>query len=134
MVDVDGSRVYESSPASVWSVVSDPDRLAEWVPTMQQARPVGDAQVHLEGESHGHPYDLTSPLRVEEADRRLQWSGERHQGYAGWLEVVDLGEQAEVRVHLTVPDDRVGASVEAVDEIRRGLDEAFETLGRLVGG
>lgn len=134
MVDVDGSRVYENTAASVWSVVSDPDRLADWVPTMRRASPSGDSEVHLAGESHGHSYELTSPLRVEEEGHRLQWSGQRHEGYVGWLEVIDLGAQAEVRIHVTVPDERVGGSAEAVDELRRGMDEAFDKLAGVVGG
>src|SRR6266568_1475340 len=109
-------------------------RLAEWVPTMRRAEPAGDAEVHLEGESHGHPYSLDSMLRADPGDRRLDWGAGADDGYRGWLQVVDQPPGSAVHLHVAVPDDRLGPSADAaVAEIRQGMEEAFDRLAGLIG-
>jgi hypothetical protein len=134
MAEVEGSRGFGITGAALWAVVADPGRLAEWVPTMRRAQPAGDAEVHLEGESHGHPYSLDSTLRVDQGDRRLDWGAPTDEGYRGWLQVVDRAPGSEVRLHVAVPDDRLGPSADAaVTEIRQGMEEAFDRLAGLIG-
>jgi hypothetical protein len=88
--------------------------------------------VHLEGESHGHPYALTSPFHADQARRRLDWSAPDVPGYAGSLQLVDRDGATEVQIHLTITDDRLPASDEVIAEIQRGTDEALDRLGALV--
>ena len=133
MAEVEGSRSFDVTGDAVWAVVADPARLADWVPTMRAAEPAGGAEVHLEGESHGHPYSLDSTLRVDQDDRRLYWGAAADEGYRGWLQVTDQPPGSEVRIHVVVPDDRLGQSADAATtEIRRGLEEAFDRLVGLV--
>jgi Polyketide cyclase / dehydrase and lipid transport len=134
MADVEGSRSYRVTGDAVWAVVADPARLAEWVPTMRQAEPSGHAEVHLEGESHGHRYSLDSSLRIGADDRRLHWGAADGGGYRGWLQVADGSPGSQVRIHVAVPDDRLGPSPEnAAVELRRGMEEAFDRLAGLIG-
>jgi hypothetical protein len=135
MAEIEGSRGFGVTGDALWAVVSDPARLADWVPTMRRAQPAGTAEVHLEGESHGHPYSLDSELQVDKADRRLAWGADAAGGYRGWLHVTDRPSGSEVTIHVAIPDDRLGRSVAAATaEIRRGIEEAFDRLAGLAGG
>ena len=132
MAEVDATRSFDMTPDALWAVVADPARLADWVPTMRLAEPSGDNEVHLEGESHGHRYSLDSMLRIDEGDRRLSWGAEGDEGYRGWLRVQDRPPGAEVHIHVTIPDDRIGPQPEAAAaELRRGVKEAFDRLAAL---
>ena len=65
----------------------------------------------------------------------MHWGSEQHGGYRGWLQVLDRSPGTEVRLHITVPDDRLGSSPDvAAAEIRRGMEEAFDRLADLIGG
>jgi uncharacterized protein YndB with AHSA1/START domain len=133
MMQVDSSRVLDASRDAVWRVVADPARLVDWVPTAHLARPVDAEDVHLEGESHGHPYSVTSAFHADEAQRRLDWSAPDVPGYQGSLQVVDRDGASEVQIHLTIPDDKFPASDQVVAEIQRGTEEALDRLQGLVG-
>jgi Polyketide cyclase / dehydrase and lipid transport len=144
MAEIDGSRAFDVTADAVWAVVADPARLADWVPTMRLAQPsgeggragegdAGEKEVHVEGESHGHPYSLDSLLRIDESERRLHWGAEGDDGYRGSLRVVARPPGSEVHLHVAVPDDRLGPSPDsAAAEIRRGIDEAFDRLAGLI--
>jgi Polyketide cyclase / dehydrase and lipid transport len=132
MAEVEGSRGFCVSPDVLWAVVADRSRLADWVPTMRLARPAGEGEVHLEGESHGHPYSMDSTLRVDEGDHRLEWGDDRDDGYRGWLRVASRPPDSEVHLHVAVPDGHLGPSPgDAIAEIRRGVEEALDRLATL---
>ena len=133
MAEIDGSRAFDMSADAVWSVVADPARLADWVPTMQLARAAGSEEVHVEGESHGHPYSLDSMLHIDEGDRHLHWGAETDDRYRGSLHVAERPSGSEVHLQVTIPDDRLGPSPDrAVAEIRRGVEETFDRLSGLL--
>ena len=133
MAEIDGSRAFEMSADAVWAVVADPARLADWVPTMRRAQPSGKEEVHVEGESHGHRYSLDSTLRIDEGDRRLDWGAEEDYGYRGSQRVAERPSGSEVHLHVAVPDDRLGPSLDrAAAEIRQGMEEAFDRLAGLI--
>jgi uncharacterized protein YndB with AHSA1/START domain len=139
MAEIEGSRAFDATADAVWAVVADPARLASWVPTMRLAQPagkggrVGEQDVHVEGESHGHRYSLDSLIRIDEGDRRLRWGAEGDGGYRGSLRVVARPPGSEVHLHVAVPDDHLGPSPDSdVAEIRRGIDEAFDRLAGLI--
>src|SRR6516165_7142510 len=110
MAEIDGSRAFEVTAGVLWAVVADPARLADWVPTMRLAQPSGRQEVHVEGESHGHPYSLDSLLRIDESERRLHWGSEGDDGYRGSLQVTEQPPGSAVHLHVAVPDDRLGIS------------------------
>jgi uncharacterized protein YndB with AHSA1/START domain len=133
MAEIDGSRAFDVTADALWAVVADPARLADWVPTMRLAQPSGTEEVHLEGESHGHPYSLDSLLRTDVSDRRLDWGAEGDDGYRGSLRITERPSGSEVHLHVAIPDDRLGPSPDhAAAEIRRGMDEAFDRLASLI--
>jgi len=132
MAEIDGSRAFDVTADAVWAVVADPARLTDWVPTMRLAQPSGKEEVHVEGESHGHRYSLDSLLRIDEGDRRLDWGAEGDDRYYGSLRVAERPSGSEVHLHVAVPDDRLGSSPDGAAEIRRGMEEAFDRLARLI--
>jgi Polyketide cyclase / dehydrase and lipid transport len=132
MTEIDGSRTFEITADTLWAVVADPARLADWVPTMRLAEPSGKEEIHVEGESHGHRYSLDSLLRVDESDRCLHWGAEGDDGYRGSLRVAERPPGSAVHLHVAIPDDRLGPSPDsAVAEIQRGIEEAFDRLAGL---
>ena len=133
MAEVNGSRGFDVTSNALWAVVADPARLADWVPTMWRAEPSGAAEVHVEGESHGHRYSLDSQLRIDEGDRSLHWGAEEDEGYHGWLRVEDRSPGSEVHIQVTIPDARLGPSPgTAAEEIRQGVEETFDRLASLI--
>jgi hypothetical protein len=133
MAGFDGSRAFEVTADALWAVVADPARLADWVPTMRLAQPSGKEEVHVEGESHGHPYSLDSMLRIDETERRLDWGTEGDDSYRGSLRVTERPLGSEVHLHVAIPDDRLGPSPDsAAAEIRRGIDDVFDRLAGLI--
>ena len=104
MSDFEQSREIDAAPDAVWSLVSDPDRLADWVPTTTASRPEGQDAVHLEGESHGHDYDIRSGFVADGAARRLSWDSPRLSGYRGALLVAEHPGGSRVTVQVSIPD------------------------------
>ncbi len=137
-MDFDGSRRLDVSGDAVWSVVADPNRLPEWLPTVAAAHvPEGtdgsNQSVELEGESHGHAYSLSGLWNADGTARRLEWAGAGGDGYRGSLRVLDrVAGSSEVEVHVTVPDERVASFPDAGAEIRRGMEETLDRLSTLV--
>ena len=129
MPDFEQSREIDAAPDAVWSLVSDPDRLADWVPTTTASRPEGADAVHLEGESHGHDYDIRSGFVADGAARRLSWDSPRLSGYRGALLVADHPGGSRVTVQVTIPD----ALARENEEITRGLRETLDRIAGLAG-
>jgi uncharacterized protein YndB with AHSA1/START domain len=117
MTDFELSREIDVAPAAVWALVSDPDRLADWVPTTTASRPAGHDAVQLQGESHGHDDDA----------HRLVWDSPRQSGYRGSLTVAEDEAGSRVTVQVTIPDIPTAAQ----EEITRGLHETLDRIGHL---
>ena len=129
MADFEQTREIGAAPDAVWRLVSDPNRLAEWVPTTTVSRPEGVGAVHLQGESHGHDYDINSGFVVDNAARRLSWDSPRLSGYQGTLHVADHAGGSRVTVQVTIPD----ALALEDEEITRGLRETLDRIAALAG-
>jgi len=131
MGDFEQSRDIGAAPDAVWRLVSDPNRLADWVPTTTTAsRPAGGDAVELQGESHGHDYDTRSGFVTDDAAKRLSWDSPRLSGYRGTLVVADHAEGSRVTVRVTIPDDLARAD----EEINRGLRETLDRIAGLARG
>jgi uncharacterized protein YndB with AHSA1/START domain len=128
-MDFEESRELDVAPQDVWRLVSDRQRLAEWVPTTVSSRPVGQDGVELRGESHGHVYDTRGGFTTDDAARTLSWDSPRLSGYRGVLTVSGHGAGSRVTVRVTIPD----VPPEAHAELRHGLAEALDRIGQLTG-
>jgi len=127
MPDFEQSQDIDAAAEAVWRVVSDPRRLAEWLPTTTASRPAGHDAVELHGESHGHDYDIRGGFVTDDAARRLSWDSPRLSGYRGDLTVAEHPGGSRVIVRLTVPQ----VPADADEEIVRGLRETLDRIGRL---
>jgi len=130
MGDFEQSRDIGAAPDAVWRLVSDPNRLADWVPTTTASRPAGGDAVELQGESHGHDYDTRSGFVTDDAAKRLSWDSPRLSGYRGTLVVADHAGGSRVTVRVTIPDDLARAD----EEINRGLRETLDRIAGLARG
>ena len=127
MPDFEQSREIDVAPEAVWALVSDPDRLADWVPTAAASRPAGHDAVQLQGESHGHDYDLRGGFVADDDARRLVWDSPRQSGYRGSLTVAGHDAGSRVTVQVTIPDLPAAAH----EEITRGLHETLDRIDLL---
>jgi len=127
MPEVEQSRDIGATAESVWRQVSDPRRLADWVPTMAASHPAGAGNVELRGESHGHDYDVRGGFVADDGARRLSWNSPRHSGYEGLLTVAGHGTGSRVTIRVTVP----GLPPDAAAELERGLTEALDRIDQL---
>jgi len=130
MGDFEQSRDIGAVPDAVWQLVSDPNRLADWVPTTTASRPAGGDAVELQGESHGHDYDTRSGFVTDDAAKRLSWDSPRLSGYRGTLVVAEHAGGSRVTVRVTIPDDLARAD----EEINRGLRETLDRIAGLARG
>lgn len=127
MPEFEQSREMNATPDAVWSLVSDPNRVAEWVPTTASSHPTGDESVQLRGESHGHNYDTRGGFVADAAARRLYWDSPRRKGYHGVLTVTGQGTGTRVTVRVRIPD--VPPSADA--EMSHGLTETLDRIDHL---
>jgi uncharacterized protein YndB with AHSA1/START domain len=127
MPDFEQTQEIDAAPDAVWRLVSDPARLADWVPTTTASRPAGEDAVQLQGESHGHDYDTRGGFVADEAARRLSWDSPRLSGYRGTLLVAGHAGGSRVTVQVTIPD----ALARADEEITRGLRDTLDRIARL---
>ena len=102
---------------TVFAVVSDLDRLSEWMP--------GPVDVQPSGEGEG-----TVQVRPEQL--RVEWG--HAPDYAGWLQVEHAAPgRSSVVLHLSFlghqPETHGG---KAAGEERQGLDDGLTRLARLV--
>jgi uncharacterized protein YndB with AHSA1/START domain len=127
MPEFEQSKEIAAAPDAVWRLVSDPDRLADWVPTTTASHSAGVGTVELQGESHGHDYDTRGGFVADEAARRLSWDSPRLSGYRGTLLVAEHADGSRVTVQVTIPDTLARAD----EEIARGLRETLDRIARL---
>jgi len=115
-MDFEESREMGAAPEVIWRLVSDPQRLAECVPTTTSSQPTSEDSVHPRG-----------GFAADDAARRLSWDSPRHSGYRGDLTVTGHGAGSRVTVRLTIPDVPPRADAELV----RGPGETLDRIDRL---
>ena len=127
MAEFEQSRDMGAAPEAVWRLVSDPRRVAEWVPTAVSSQAAGQGGVQLRGESHGHGYDTRGGFAADAVARRLTWDSPHYQGYRGALTVTGRGAGSQVTLQVTIPDVAPGADA----ELARGLSETLDRIDQL---
>lgn len=109
MTEFEAERGMPAEADAVFAVVSDLDRLPEWLPEPVDVRSTGDGAVHAEVDRRGVQADGTVQVRKEQL--RVEWGHAPE--YAGWLQVEHaapgrssvvlhlsfLGHQTETRKH-----------------------------------
>jgi uncharacterized protein YndB with AHSA1/START domain len=127
MPEFEDAREMSAKPQAVWHLVSDPERLPEWVPTTVSSHQTGEDTVELQGESHGHDYDMAGRFVADEEAHELFWYSPRRNGYRGALTILPHETGSLVTVRVVIPDIPPGADAEVI----RGLGETLDRINQL---
>jgi uncharacterized protein YndB with AHSA1/START domain len=130
MAEFEAERVVPATAEQVFAVVSDLDRLPEWLPDPVDVRPTGDGQVHADVPERG--VDSQGTVQVRPDQLRVEWAHAPE--YAGWLQVEHAeGTRSTVLLHLSFLDDQseTRGGTPAAD-VRQWLDDALARLERVV--
>lgn len=130
MTEFEAERGMPAPAERVFALVSDLDRLPEWMPDPVDVRPTGDGEVHADVPERG--VDAEGTVRVRPEQLRVEWG--HAPDYAGYLQVEHgEGDRSSVLLHLSFlgdqPETHGGAPA---DEVRQWLDDALSRLERLV--
>lgn len=130
MAEFEAERVVPATAEQVFAVVSDLDRLPEWLPDPVDVRPTGDGQVHADVPERG--VDSQGTVQVRPEQLRVEWAHAPE--YAGWLQVEHAeGSRSTVHLHLSFLGDQpeTHGGTPAAD-VRQWLDDALASLERVV--
>jgi uncharacterized protein YndB with AHSA1/START domain len=130
MAEFEAERGMPATAEQVFAVVSDLDRLPEWLPAPVDVRPTGDGSVHADVPERGVDAEGTVSVRPEQL--RVEWAHAPE--YAGWLQVEHAeGAHSTVLLHLSFlgdqPETHGGTPA---GDVRRWLDDALASLERVV--
>jgi uncharacterized protein YndB with AHSA1/START domain len=134
MTEFERTRRLPADRDTVFAAVSDPHRMAEWLPTYVDAPSDVDELTAAPTQAHDGDRTVDAVVDARPVQYRLEW-GTRGQGeYAGWLQVFEIDEGAsDVTVHLSFfSEDRAGAPGFS-GRVEESLDGALDRLERLVG-
>lgn len=132
MTEFEAERAMPADADRVFALVSDLDRLPEWMPGPVDVHATGDGTAHADVESHGVSADGTVAVRPEQL--RVEWG--HAPDYAGWLQVehAEPGHSSVV-LHLSFmgdqPETHGGRSAA---DVREWLDDGLARLEQLVAG
>lgn len=132
MTEFEADRGMPAGADAVFAVVSDLDRLSEWLPEPVDVRSTGDGEVHAEVAERG--VDANGTVEVRPQQLRVEWGHAPE--YAGWLQVEHaapgrssvvlhlsfLGHQTETRRHGS-----------AGPQVEGWMDDCLTRLAGLVG-
>ncbi|MEA2553086.1 MAG: hypothetical protein QOJ65_1262 [Fimbriimonadaceae bacterium] len=114
----------------VFSILSDLQRLPEYVPNIREATPEGDGTVRVRGEVVGHSFDKEACFDMDEAAKTMSWQVGAGRHYRGDLAVIDHGASCFLMVTLHI----AGAeepSDERTAQINRQLEGALDRIKRI---
>ena len=130
MAEFEAERGMPAPAEQVFAVVSDLDRLPEWLPDPVDVHPTGDGEVHADVPERGVDAEGTVSVRPEQL--RVEWAHAPE--YAGWLQVAHAdADRSTVVLHLSFlgdqPETRGGGPA---TDVRQWLDDALARLERVV--
>ena len=117
----------DAAPDAAFASLSDPSNLPRYVATLVSAEPEQEGRLRVAADVQGRHEEGEARVRIDEAGRRMEWSGEEGRGYRGWLEVTAEGTGSSVTIHIE------GARDDERAEIDRALDETSANIERMLG-
>jgi uncharacterized protein YndB with AHSA1/START domain len=135
MTEFEAERTMPAGAQDVFAVVSDLDRLPQWLPHEVAVRPTDDGEVRAEVEQRD--VDGRGLVRVRPEQLRVEWGAEHSPDYTGWLQVehADPG-RSSVLLHLSFlghqPETRPHGH--AREEVEQWLNASLDRLAELVEG
>jgi len=131
MTEFEAERGMPAGADAVFVVVSDLDRLPEWLPEPVDVRFTGEGEVHADVADRGVQANGTVAVRPEQL--RVEWGHAPE--YAGWLQVVHAAPgRSSVVLHLSFlgdqPETRKHGS--AGPELEAWMKDCLTRLEKLV--
>lgn len=125
MAEYSRSIDIQASPDSAFAFVSDVSNLPRYVPTTRRAE-ADQGHVHVEGVSHGEPYEDEGHIYVDYERRIMRW-GSGATSYRGELSVSEAGSgTSHVEIHLHFKD--ANGHTPEPQEIEKSLDQSLQRL------
>ena len=130
MAEFEAERAMPADAQMVFGVVSDLDRLPEWMPEPVDVRPTGEGEVSADVP----PRDVHEQGLVDVSPDQLRVEWGHAPEYAGWLQVEHANPgHSSVVIHLSFLGDQPETHKgKAAAEVRQWLDDALERLERLI--
>jgi len=135
MAEFEADRRMPADAETVFAIVADLDRLAEWLPPAIGVQPTADGEVHARVDPRN--VDLDGLVGVRREQLRLEWGSEDSPDYAGWLQVSHAEPgHSSVLLHLSFLGDQpeTRRHGNAADEVRAWMDDALSRLAGVVAG
>jgi uncharacterized protein YndB with AHSA1/START domain len=139
MPDYEYTQTINASPDEVYAFVSNVENLPQYLPTTKSAQPQGEGRVRVQGEANGHQYDSDGTFTADASLRRLEWSADEANRYAGWLAITGQDATSQVTVHLTFGTemdlpDRIEENSPSNRPIQEGIGAALRSIQNIVEG
>lgn len=139
MPEYEYTQTINASPDEVYAFVSNVENLPQYLPTTKSAQPQGEGRVRVQGEANGHQYDSDGTFTADAALRRLEWSADEANRYAGWLAITGHDSTSQVTVHLTFGTemdlpDRIEENSPSDRPIQEGMEAALRSIRNIVEG
>jgi uncharacterized membrane protein len=128
MADYERTVTVAAAADRTFEWLADPANMPRYVATMTAAVPTGVETVHVAAEVQGRHEEGDAHLSADRARRRLEWGGEGHGAYRGWLEVAETDGGSTVTVHIHAEHD----SGDDAAVINRAFDETMQRMKELV--
>jgi uncharacterized protein YndB with AHSA1/START domain len=133
MAEFEAERGMPADAQAVFEVVSDLERLPQWLPVEVDVRTTDDGEVRAQVEQRH--VDMRGLVRVRPEQLRVEWGSEESPDYAGWLQVehADPGRSSVV-LHLSFMGHQVETRKHgtAGDEVQGWMEDGLNRLEQLV--
>lgn len=132
MTEFEAQRGMPAGADAVFAVVSDLDRLPQWLPEPVDVRATGDGEVHADVEKRGVHAQGTVEVRAEQL--RVEWGHAPE--YAGWLQVEHAApDRSSVVLHLSFLGNQTETRKHgsARHELEEWMEDCLTRLAGLVG-
>lgn len=124
--EFEATRTLPVGRDEAFAVLSDVERLSQWVRGFDDTRRTGDTSMHVQGDVQGRHVDADGLLDVRPEQYRVEWASPAagtDGAYSGWLQVADEGEgRSEVVLHLSFVD------LDPPPGLQKALEQALERL------
>ena len=130
MAEFEAERGMPADAETVFAVVSDLERLPQWLPDPVDVRPTGDGEVRADVPERGVEAQGTVQVRPEQL--RVEWG--HAPDYSGWLQVEHAGPgRSSVLLHLSFLGDQPEThGGRPAHEVQEWLNDGLARLERLV--
>jgi uncharacterized membrane protein len=137
MSDFTASTKIHATPAHVFAIVTDTQRMPEYMPTLEYAEMTGENKIRLKGNAAGHAYDREGWIKGDPSTHSMSWGAQGDSDYEGSLRIDGAEAGSEVTVNLSFRPSADSSSefnnlAENRDpEIKRGLEETLAKIKAL---